>query len=175
MNSLMVNIIDVVKEGQIKLGYRKEYIRLYYPLSSLNTMLGMDLDAVNMQKYLTELFEAEKEVFGPVEITHREERFCIRLSDQTSEYVHTHTEQSGFLYDFIDAMSRHGVTIEEVLALFEKYGNEVHFETMKDEEFDYLIYFADGKPDAYRYCLTSEGHHMIYHRFTKEDYEAMYG
>ena len=29
------NLIDLVKEEQAKLGYRKEAIRLYYPLSSL--------------------------------------------------------------------------------------------------------------------------------------------
>ena len=28
------NIIDMIKEEQAKLGYRKESIRLYYPLSS---------------------------------------------------------------------------------------------------------------------------------------------
>ena len=30
------SIIDVIKEEQAKLGYRKEEIRLYYPLSSLD-------------------------------------------------------------------------------------------------------------------------------------------
>ena len=30
------NLIDLMKEEQAKLGYRKEAVRLYYPLSSLN-------------------------------------------------------------------------------------------------------------------------------------------
>ena len=30
------SLIDVIKEEQAKLGYRKEEIRLYYPLGSLN-------------------------------------------------------------------------------------------------------------------------------------------
>ena len=34
------NIIDLVKEEQAKLGYRKECIRLYYPLSSLVHLTG---------------------------------------------------------------------------------------------------------------------------------------
>ena len=34
------NLIDLVKEEQAKLGYRKEAIRLYYPLSSLQHILG---------------------------------------------------------------------------------------------------------------------------------------
>ena len=34
------SIMDVIKEEQAKLGYRKEKIRLYYPLSSLNHFFG---------------------------------------------------------------------------------------------------------------------------------------
>ena len=34
--ALKRNLIDIVAEEQAKLGYRKEMIRLYYPLSSLN-------------------------------------------------------------------------------------------------------------------------------------------
>ena len=35
-----------------------------------------------------------------------------------------------------------------------------------------LLEFEDGKPDAYVYCITDEGCHLTYHRFTKDDYEA---
>ena len=43
---------------------------------------------------------------------------------------------------------------------------------MHNGEFDWLISFEDGQPDAYRYCIADEGCHLTYHRFTKEDYEA---
>lgn len=33
------NLIDIIKEEQAKLGFRKEEIRLYYPLISLNLSL----------------------------------------------------------------------------------------------------------------------------------------
>ena len=42
------NIIDVIKEEQAKLGYRKEKIRLYYPLSSLNHFFQLDVDETGM-------------------------------------------------------------------------------------------------------------------------------
>ena len=32
------NLIDIIKEEQAKLGFRKEEIRLYYPLISLRRM-----------------------------------------------------------------------------------------------------------------------------------------
>ena len=35
-NRLETSLIDVIKEEQAKLGYMKEKISLYYPLSSLN-------------------------------------------------------------------------------------------------------------------------------------------
>ena len=34
------NLMDVVLEEQAKLGFRREKIRLYYPLSTLNHLLG---------------------------------------------------------------------------------------------------------------------------------------
>lgn len=36
---LAQSLIDIIKEQQAKLGYRKEIVRLYYPLSSLNHFL----------------------------------------------------------------------------------------------------------------------------------------
>ena len=36
------NLIDIVKEEQAKLGFFKEDIRLYYPLSSLNHFFNAD-------------------------------------------------------------------------------------------------------------------------------------
>ena len=42
---LMDNLCDIVAEEQAKLGYMKEPIRLYYPLSSLNHFFGGDVSA----------------------------------------------------------------------------------------------------------------------------------
>lgn len=53
------------------------------------------------------------------------------------------------------------------------YSENVHCEKNTTSDFDYLIYFEDGQPDAYRYCLKEEVGHMIYHRYTKADYEQI--
>ncbi len=168
------NIIDVIKEEQIKLGYCKEHIRLYYPLSSLNMLFHTKLNEMNMEKQLQNYFREKEDMFGRVEISYQNDRFCIHLPEQATEYVHEHTETAGFLYDFINTIAKHNVTVEEVLQQFKKYSDKVHFEKMKNADFHYLIYFEDGNPDSYRYCLTEEGHHMIYHRYTKEDYEELF-
>ena len=43
------NLMDVVLEEQAKLGFRREKIRLYYPLSTLNHLLGTQDTAEHWQ------------------------------------------------------------------------------------------------------------------------------
>lgn len=173
MSDLVDNIMDVIKEEQIKLGYRKERIRLYYPLSSLNILLGTQVASEQMMDQLKAYFLTKTDILGEVGISHKGERFCIELPEQVSEYVNEHTEHSGFLYDFITVISKHGISIDEIVDEFRRYSDAVHFEKMENAEFNYLLYFEDGEPDSYRYCLTQEQQHIIYHRYTKEDYEDM--
>jgi hypothetical protein len=161
----------VIKEEQIKLGYRRETIRLYYPLRSLNRFLKTDCQEEEMKNLLAGFCESVSERLGNIDISNKGERFCICLPPEASEYVYSNTPKSGFLYDFIGAVSRHGVTIDEVIDLFRKYSDHVHVEKTAHGEFDYLVYFEDGNPDNFRYCLTVESEHIIYHRFTVEDYE----
>ena len=47
---LIKNMTDQVKEAQLKLGYAPETVRLYYPVASLNEILGTS--AQNAQKML---------------------------------------------------------------------------------------------------------------------------
>lgn len=171
MEALYRNIVDVIEEGQIKLGYRPETIRLYYPLASLCAFAGEAMDAGRMEAALARFAEAHRDTLGELDISRRGERFCIAVPPQGARYVHEHTDASGFLTEFIHAIGRHGTTMEEVLALFARYGH-AHVEELHNGEFDYLVYFEDGTPDDFRYCITDEGCHLTYHRFTRADYEA---
>ena len=56
------SLIDLVKEEQAKLGYRKEMIRLYYPLSSLNHFMEADADPEEMQELIREKKETEFQI-----------------------------------------------------------------------------------------------------------------
>lgn len=167
------NICDVIREDQIKLGYRSETMRLYYPLESLNRLVGMELDIPEMYGELEDFCEEVEPRFGRVVISNSRERFCLTFPPQTAEYVHDKLPRDQFLEDFIAVIAEHGCTPEDVLAVFSRYSKQVHLEKLSGEEFDYLVYFADGRPNDYRYCLTAEGCHMTYHRFTPEDYEEM--
>lgn len=55
------NLIDIIKEEQAKLGFRKEEIRLYYPLISLNHFFEADDDVDEMQTRLEQFPEEVKE------------------------------------------------------------------------------------------------------------------
>ena len=173
-SKLKKNIIDVIKEQQIKLGYRKESVRLYYPLQSLNRLLGTDLNESEMKSVLNAFAECVKEELGSIGISCENKRFCFFLPEEASEFIYSHTDQNGFLYDFISTVSKHNVSVDEIIGVFKKYTDCVHVEKINNGEFDYLIYFENGEPDDYRYCLTVEGEHIIYHRFTLEDYKDFY-
>lgn len=165
------NIVDIVKEEQIKLGYRSEKVRLYYPLLSLNRLLGENYSAEQMRKHLKAFCEEVKGIYGEIEISDENERFCFLIPPEGSDYIHEHIAENEFLVEFIDTIRKHGCTLEELLQVFYKYSEHVHVEKADNGEFDYLIYFEDGVPDDFLYCLTVEKFHIIYHRFTKEDYE----
>lgn len=90
------SIIDVIKEEQAKLGYRKEEIRLYYPLSSLDHFFETEADAEEMKKILTGFGAYTKEKLGNVLVSNKGDRFCFHIPEQGAEYVHAHMKPNEF-------------------------------------------------------------------------------
>lgn len=169
-SKLEKNIIDIIKEEQVKLGYRRETIRLYYPLLSLHRLLDTDCDAKQMGDILHSFCEQVKTRLGRIEISNQKDRFCFTIPPEGSEYVHQNMGDKEFIIDFINTISKHDVTIDEVVQQFYQYSDQVHVEKVSHGEFHYLVYFENGKPDDFRYCITDEGCHLIYHRYTIDDY-----
>lgn len=170
-DKLESNIINAIEEQQLKLGYLRETVRLYYPLSSLNRFLNTENSIEQMRSVLQAFSVATKDHLGGVTVTNKEERFCIAIPPKGVEYIHRHMGTGGFLADLIATVGRHGITLDDVLKQFYKYSEQVHVEEMRNGEFDYLVYFENGVPDGYRYCITVAENHIIYHRYTAEDYE----
>ena len=46
-------------------------------------------------------------------------------------------------------------------------------EKWEGSDFDYVLYFRDGRIDPYYYCIHQEMGHTIYHRFLKEDWKQL--
>ena len=165
------NIIDMIEEQQLKLGYLDETVRLYYPLSSLNRFLNTEDDEEMMTKHLEQFANEVENRLGKIDISHKKDRFCVAVPPIGAKYVHDRLNTDGFLAKFIATVGKHGCTLDDVFAVFHAYSDCVHIEKVDNGEFDYLVYFEDGKPDDYRYCITNEMCHVIYHRYTKADYE----
>lgn len=170
IEKLEKNLRDLILEEQVKLGYRKELLRLYYPLSSLNHLLEVDCTEEEMLERMKEFSEATRAHFGGIIASSKQERFCIQIPPEGVEYVHEHQEEDDFLVKFIETIARHGCTLQDVETLFAQYSDQVFEGSYAGDDFDYLFYFRDSKPNDYRYCITFEGCHVIYHRFTPEDY-----
>lgn len=170
--ALQKNLIDFIKESQIKLGYDGQPIGLYYPLESLNALLGADLDAAGMQRALEGFGAFTRDTLGAVAVSRDGDRFCLRIPAEGVAYVHDNVPDAGFLPAFLAVIGRHGIGIIDILEVFHKYSDRVKCARMNNDEFDYLIYFEDGVPDDYRYCIKLHGDHASYHRFTPHDYES---
>ena len=132
-DALKKSIVDAIEEGQLKLGYREETIRLYYPLASLcllteKEMSAESMDAAQMTRALTTFSEQVKGELGEIEVSRKGERFCLAVGPKGAAWVHEHTDPSGFLADFIAAIGRHGCTMDELLAIFRRHGGHVHVE-----------------------------------------------
>lgn len=164
------NLIDVIQEEQIKLGYQSETIRFYYPMESINSLLNAELDIEELKAVLNQFCVCVRERLGEVTHTNKDTRFCIIIPPQGVTYVHTQIEDNHFLKDLITVISKHHCTIDELVHVFKKYSDNVIEREIQNGEFDYLLYFEDEQPDAYRYCFKFDMGHVIYHRFSKQDY-----
>ena len=164
------NLIDIIKEEQAKLGFRKEEIRLYYPLISLNHFFEADDDVDEMQTRLEQFPEEEKKKLGDICVTHKKDRFCLHIPEQGSVYVHEHEKPDEFIRELVELVGRHGCTMQEIRELFCKHSSHVECQKIENGEFDWMFRFAEDEEDPYYYCFKDEGIHIIYHRFLPEDY-----
>jgi hypothetical protein len=71
------NIIEVIKEEQIKLGYASETIRLYYPLESICNLLGSDYTITELYDTLNQFCEFVRSRLGDVEFLIQKQDFVL--------------------------------------------------------------------------------------------------
>ena len=107
-DKLRKSIVDAVQEGQLKLGYRSETIRLYYPLASLCMLTEKEMSAEDMTAALEKFAGENERELGRIEVSRKGERFCLAVPPQGAQWVHEHTNPNGFLADFIRTIGRHG-------------------------------------------------------------------
>lgn len=167
-------ICDTIKEEQIKLGYEKETIRLYYPMRSLAHILEENIeDQQRMDEALGAFIKKVENKLGKLQVSHDGDRYCILIPPSGAAYVNEAYDDNLFLTAFIEVIKKHDCTLEQVLEVFHTFSDQVECMKYESDEFDYIIYFKDNKADDYRYCIKFDYGHTSYHRFLKRDFEAL--
>lgn len=167
------NLIDNIKEAQLKLGYDNRPMSLNYMTASLKNLLGTDVT----DDVLSKFSEYVSPKLGILSFHPIKSGICITIPTEGTAYVNSLSGYD-FIAELIKKVSSH-TSLEEVTAVFRKYSDNVVIEESTTEEFDLLAYFPDKCPDEYFYCLAAEpcisgGCHAMYHRFIREDYEEIF-
>lgn len=119
--------------------------------ASLAHMLGTKEDADTVEQALAGFSAFAQPTLGAVEVVRDDERFCIYVPAEGAEYVHEKVPDSGFLKAFLAVVSGLEVSLDDILAVFHRFSDEVVCEKIEgSDEFDYLVYFKNGEPDGYR-------------------------
>lgn len=175
IEKLTENIVDQIKEAQIKLGYAKETVWLYYPAESLCALMGIEpMDTEHLLDYLKREKALSDTALGELRFTAHKGRIEVKIPPEGAEYVHREVPDPEFLTELIGFFSGHPhCSLADIQKIFARFSADYVCEKMPEgTDFDYVLYFPDGGVDAYYYCVKEEMGHTIYHRFTKEDYQA---
>ena len=172
MNTLEQNLSGVIAEMALKLGLTGVPLSLNYPCASLGRMLGVADDPQALQPALDAFFAARKDLFGAAEAVPHEDGFCLTIPAEGVARVMSQAPAAAFLRDLIHTAQTPGATADDLLAAFRRHSDRVHVEPVDNDEFDLLVYFEDGVPDGFRYCIDRHDGFVSSHRLSKEDYEA---
>ncbi|MBR2278529.1 MAG: DUF3877 family protein [Eubacterium sp.] len=167
-NRLNNNLISVIKEAQLKLGYESHPIGVNYTEPSLCHLLCCEKGEVEQK--LADFCRESSDVFGKITFAKREGGYRLTVPQKGVDYVHSILRGNEFLAVLINAVQMPGCTIETVLDIFHRFSDDVHFEEVANGEFDYLVYFEDEGIDEFWYCFHDDELQLEYHRFIKEDY-----
>ncbi len=172
---LVKNILDQVKEAQLKLGFARETVRLYYPVSSLNQLLQTEAKTAEEMAELLGKADLFRNLPGEAEFHTHAGRLEISVPPETVCHVHEEMPDPPFLKALIRLFEEHHAPDREALeSLFGSFSENYQLKEMPEgSDFDYVIWFPDKNPDEYYYCVKEEMGHTIYHRFMEEDYRQL--
>ena len=174
--ALEQNIIDFIQEAMAKIGALPGPVSMNYPLDSLNALLGTDCTPETVVPVLRAFRDFARERLGEIKVRLVEGKYCLTVPAEGVGWVAEHAPPNPFLTELVALVAgSFGArrTIEDLLAVFRRYSDRVVCKEIAGEpEFNYLIFFADGKPDSYRYCIDLDPDHITYHRLTPHDYAA---
>lgn len=179
-DNLKKHIIDTIKEWQIKIGYREENMKLYYPAVSLRKLLGLgEVTDNELCGALAEFAEETKELFGEIRISGGKERYCIDIPAQGCRYVAEKIPDPEFLKCFLAEITKTGGSLEGIRRCFSQSADEQGVDYIERDQtgsgMGHVFFFTGDGIDDYIYCVEEDVFGLTYHRFTKAEYEEMAG
>ena len=171
-SKLEKNLCGVIVEMALKMGLTASPVSLNYPMDSLRRMMDVQLSPEEMLLALEAFFAARVDIFDAARAVPHEDGFCLTIPAEGVACVVSRAPAADFLRDLIHTAQAPGTTANDLLDVFRRHSTRVHVEPVDNDEFDLLVYFEDGIPDDFRYCIDQHDGFTSYHRFSKEDYEA---
>lgn len=183
------HIIDTVKEWQMKIGYRSEEMKLYYPDVSLAGLLELaeGWTEASLKEALQEFSKETKERLGGVQISNVKDRYCVAVPAAGCTYIHENEPDSAFLRSFLDVITGLEPSMQGVEQCFADAAamNGEHYvkEDRESEGLGMVFYFCPVQEevqtpersviDTYVYCVEEDDFGITYHRFSWSDFQKL--
>ena len=162
------HITDTIREWQVKIGYEGGTMKLYYPAESLRRSLSLD-ETEDLAKALSAFCKNVQPRLGMLAISAVKDRYCVEIPEEGCSYRH-----GGNL---LQVITTPGNTMEQVRNCFSSYAEKMHTtveeNASEEHEMGHVFSFSDPSVDEYCYCVEENEFGLTYHRFSREDYEAL--
>lgn len=173
------HIIDTIKEWQMKIGYKEENMRLYYPDVSLIGMLELPDGTTEkeLKKNLAVFAEIVSERLGQIEISNVGERYCLNVPPEGCKYISEKIPDSELLKNLLVVLDRRENDMDQVRKVFQDYATEHQGicveEDHENEGLGLVFYYTSEETDPYVYCMEQDDFGITYHRFSRPDYNKL--
>ena len=173
------HIIDTIKEWQMKIGYKEENMRLYYPDVSLIGMLELPEGTTEkeLKKNLAVFAEIVSERLGQIEISNVGDRYCLNVPVEGCRYISENVPDSELLKNLLVVLNRRENDMDQVRRVFEDYATEHQGicveEDHENEGLGLVFYYTSEETDPYVYCMEQDDFGITYHRFSRSDYNKL--
>ncbi len=155
------HITDTIREWQVKIGYEGGTMKLYYPVESLRRSLSLD-ETEDLDAALAAFCKEVQPRLGTLAISAVKDRYCMKIPEEGCSYIERKIPVP---------------ELEQVRNCFSSYAEKMHTtveeNASEEHEMGHVFSFSDPSVDEYCYCVEENEFGLTYHRFSREDYEAL--
>lgn len=170
------SVVDVTREIQLKVGVSDDGVSLYYPCAAVYRFFGVtDTENASISRLMAEFVDFVRPRLPDLRYeTDDTGRVCIYVGSESVRYALKDIDEYEYLAKFIAYFKSDGKkSIEDVISILSRYGDVTCVRADGNDEYNYIVFFSDGKPDDYRYLIDIDDFHAHYHRMTPADFAAV--